>query len=182
MPGITAFIKIRSGVTCSGGVSALSPSIATSTVAPVLSIAWVRNPSVSGESSTTRMMSRRTSAGSSGSGELKQGLQPGHVLLHLEVADQPAQLGDDRGMLGAGAGNLVELRLDAADIADLPEPVQVGQFLHRQRNGTLGLRHGVGVKLPVEAECIADCGEQMIDIDRLGDEGGVVEGMCLHLF
>src|SRR3954470_8639742 len=133
MPGITASRTMRSGVTCSVKASALSPSRATRTVAPMLSIAWVRKPSVSGESSTTRMMSRRDSALSSGSGALKQSLQSGHVLLQLEIAHQSAQLGDDRGMLGAGAGDLVQLRLDAADIADLAEAMQVGEVLRRQR-------------------------------------------------
>src|SRR5689334_10367685 len=153
IPGITASMRIRSGVTCSVRVSALSPSSATRTVAPVLSIACVKKPSVSGESSTTRMMSRRGSMAPSGSGALKQALQPGHVLLQLEVPHQAAQLADDRGMLGAAARDLVQLRLDAAHIADLAQAMQVGQMLHGERRGGLrAWRRALLVIDPVEAE------------------------------
>ncbi len=58
MPGIMASSRMMSGVISSTRASAASPATATRTVAPERSIASVRKLSVSGESSTTRTMSR----------------------------------------------------------------------------------------------------------------------------
>src|SRR5882724_5233044 len=135
IPGIIASIRMRSGVICSVRLSALSPSSATSTVAPVVSIAWVRKPSVSGESSTTRTMSRGAFwvfGSMLGIGRVHHGLHACHVLLQLEIPHQDTEIVDQRRVLGAGGDHLVELDLDAAHIADLAEPVQVVEM--HQRN------------------------------------------------
>ena len=58
---MTASMSTRSGVICSTRRSALSPSVAMSTVKPAWSSVSVRKPSVSGVSSTTSTVSRRTS-------------------------------------------------------------------------------------------------------------------------
>src|ERR1700761_4014074 len=137
MPGITASSKTMSGVIWSTIRIAAAPSIATITVIPAPSSASVRSRSVSGESSTTNATSRFLASVIIA----VQGLEVCHELVEVEAVDQRAHLGDEVGMLGLIGGHPLELELDGADIAHLPE---VDQFLDVAR-----MRPRSGFRLPL---------------------------------
>src|SRR5262245_11464392 len=116
VPGMTASMRITSGVTFSTIERACSPSRATSTVMPASSMASVNMRSVFGESSTTSTRSRsflRMAAA--------HRLQCGEVALEIEGADECAQLRDKACIVGCGVLNLIEFLLDAPDVSDLAE-------------------------------------------------------------
>src|SRR5687767_1752028 len=166
IPGITASSRMRSGVTRSVRARALSPSTATSTVDPLPSIASVRKLRVSGESSTTRTMSRLCPGAGSilWRDAITQRLHGGHIALQLEIAHQRPQVGDDGAVRRIGIHDLVQLGLDAADIADVAELMQVIQVLGGNRRcGRLGgdrLRRGALLLIdPFEAERLLDGGK-----------------------
>src|SRR6201992_1858788 len=122
MPGRRQSTKKMSGVIWSTIRIAAAPSIATITVMPAPSSASVRSRSVSGESSTTKATSRFLASVIIA----VQGLQVCHELVEVEAVDQRAHLRHEVGMLGLIGGHLLELELDRADIAHLPE---IDQFL-----------------------------------------------------
>src|SRR5437016_1474979 len=121
MPGMTASSSTMSGVIWSTMRIAPAPSSATITVIPAPSSASVRSRSVSGESSTTRAMSRFLASVIIA----VQCLQGRHVLVEIEAVDQRTHLGDEIGVLGEIVADLVELDLDTLDVADLSEPDQL---------------------------------------------------------
>src|SRR3982074_1484769 len=176
MPGITASSRMMSGVIWSTMRIAAAPSIATMTVMPAPSSASVSSRSVSGESSTTRATSRFLGSVIIG----VQRLQGCHVLIEVEALDQPAHLRDELGVLGVFAADLVELDLDAADIADLPEPDQFFDMLDG------GPRPGVRMParphdfvagvLPLDFQKLADLFQQPGNVDRL-HQVAVMEGL-----
>src|ERR1700761_4338385 len=156
MPGITASSKMISGVIWSTMRMAAAPSSATITVMPAPSSESVNSRSVSGESSTTSATSRFF-----GSVIIRiQRLEGCRVLIKVEAIDQTAHLRDEVGMLGVFAADLVELDLDRPDIADLAEPDQLFDMLHRGPQARLHLpaRHDdlVAVVLPFELQELAD--------------------------
>src|SRR5690349_6314929 len=125
-PGITASMRTRSGVIWSMSRSALSPSVAINTVKPAWSSVSVRKPSVSGVSSTTRTVSRRTS-GVCGSGLLAMfahSFEHVHVALEIEIRDQRAHAGRE-GFVGGVGFHLAQLCLDAANVSDEAELVEI---------------------------------------------------------
>src|SRR5262245_25574504 len=116
VPGMTASMRITSGVTFSTMERACSPSRATRTVMPASSMASVSMRSVLGESSTTSTRSRsflRMAAA--------HRLQCGKVALEIEGAGDVAQLRGEAGIGGCGVLNLIEFLLDAPDVSDLAE-------------------------------------------------------------
>src|ERR1700761_1094550 len=135
MPGMTASSRIMSGVIWSTMRIAAAPSSATITVMPAPSSASVKSRSVSGESSTTSATSRFL-----GSVIIRvQGFEGCHVLIEVEAVDQASHLQDEIGVLGMRAADLVELHLNAPDIADLSEPDQLFHMLHRRPRTGLDL-------------------------------------------
>src|SRR5215470_11864697 len=106
---------------------AAAPSSATITVMPAPSSASVSSRSVSGESSTTSATSRFFDSVFI----RMQRLQCGHVLVEIESVDQRAHFRDEVGMFRMLAPDLVELQLDALDVADLAEPDQFFDMPHR---------------------------------------------------
>src|SRR5215510_4312715 len=116
VPGMTASMRITSGVTFSTMERACSPSRATRTVMPASSMASVSMRSVLGESSTTSTRSRsflRMAAA--------HRLQCGKVALEIEGADEGAQRCDKACIVGCGVLNLIEFLLDAPHVSDLAE-------------------------------------------------------------
>src|SRR6266481_7240243 len=167
MPGITASSRMMSGVIWSTMRIAAAPSIATITVMPAPSSASVSRRNVSGESSTTSATSRFL-----GSVVIAvQSLQGCHVLIEIEAVDQDAHLGDEVGMLRMLAADLIELDLDGPDIADLPEPDQFLDMLHRRPRARIQFpaRHHdlVGLMLPFDLEKLTDRFQKPGNIDRL---------------
>src|SRR5512139_1993038 len=135
---------------------ALAPSSATITVMPAPSSASVSSRSVSGESSTTSATSRFF-----GSVLIRiQRLQCGHILVEIEAVDQRSHLRDEVGMFGVLGAELVQLQLDAPDVADLTEPDQLLDVAHRRPRSALRppQRHGdlVRAVLPFELQKLAD--------------------------
>src|ERR1700736_5930194 len=167
MPGITASSRMMSGVISSTIRIAAAPSIATITVMPAPSSASVNKRRVSGESSTTSATSRFL-----GSMLIAvQRLQGCHVLIEVEAVDQRAHLRNEVGMLGVLATDLVELDVDCFDIADLSEPDQFLDMLHRRPRARIRLpaRHHdlIGLILPFDLEKLADGFQKSRNIDRL---------------
>src|ERR1700686_1033540 len=106
---------------------AAAPSIATMTVIPALSRASVSRRSVSGESSTTSTTSRFF-----GSVIIAvQCFQGGHVLIKVEAIDQGMHLRHEAGMLGVVRSYFVELKLDRANVSQLPKVDQFRDMLQR---------------------------------------------------
>src|SRR5262245_17335518 len=166
MPGMTASSSTMSGVIWSTMRSAPAPSSATMTVIPAPSSASVKSRSVSGESSTTSAMSRFLASVIIA----VQRLQGRHVLVEIEAVDQRTHLGDEIGMLGKIVADLVELGLDALDVAELPEPDQLLDMLHgwTRAGGGLPLRHRNLVRgiLPFQLEQLADGLQEPRNVDR----------------
>src|SRR5215475_2487225 len=167
MPGITASSRMISGVIWSTMRMAAAPSSATITVIPAPSSASVNSRSVSGESSTISATSRFL-----GSVIIRvQRLEGCHVLIEVEAIDQAAHLQDEIGMLGMRAADLVELHLNALDIADLAEPDQLFDLLHRGSRAGFHLpaRHDdlVAVVFPLELEELANGFQEPGNVDRL---------------
>src|ERR1700741_1969116 len=127
MPGMTASSRMMSGVIWSTMRIAAAPSRVTITGIPAPSSASVKSRSVSGESSTTRATSRFLASVII----TVQRLQGRHGLVEIEAVDQRTHLGEEIGMLGKIVADLVELGLDALDVAELPEPDQLLDMLDR---------------------------------------------------
>src|ERR1700742_319101 len=167
MPGITASSRMMSGVIWSTIRSAAAPSIATITVMPALSSASVRRRSVSGESSTTSATSRFLASVIIA----MQGLEGCHVLIKIEAINQRPHLRNEVGMFGVVGSYFVQLDLDRANIAQLPEPDQLLDMLPRRTRAAVRLpvRGGdlVGFILPFDLEELADQFQELWDIDRL---------------
>src|SRR5271163_3044566 len=117
MPGIMASSRTMSGVICSTMRNAAAPSIATMTVIPAPSSASVRRRNVSGESSTTSAMSRFLDS------EIMalQRLQGCHVPTQIEAIDHGTHFRNEVPVFWIVGPDLIELDLDCADIANLPE-------------------------------------------------------------
>src|SRR3984957_18516121 len=122
VPGITASIRITSGVTFSTIASASSPSRATSTVMPASSIASVSTPSVPGESSTTSTMLLHSFLRMA----VTDRLQGRDIALEVERLHEAAQLCDEPGTAGRGFDDGVELLVNPPHVADLAEADQLG--------------------------------------------------------
>src|SRR6202012_2310952 len=167
MPGMTASSRMMSGVIWSTIRIAAAPSIATITVMPAPSSASVRSRSVSGESSTTKATSRFLASVIIA----VQGLQGCHVLIEVEAVDQRAHLRHEVGMLGLRGGHLLQLELQRADIAHLPEVDQFLDIAPRGPRSRLRLpvrqRGLAGFVLPFDLEQLANLFEQPWNIDRL---------------
>src|SRR5579883_837839 len=167
MPGITASSRTMSGVIWSMMRMAEAPSSATITVIPAASSASVSNRKVSGESSMTSATSRFFGSVIIG----VQRFQGCHVLVEVEAVDENTHLGDELGMLGEFAADLVKLDLDAPDIADLPK---ADQLFHRFQWRPYAavrlparqddLAGGIG---PFDLQELADGLQQPRDVDRL---------------
>src|SRR3981189_917000 len=114
IPGITASIRITSGVMRSISESACSPSSATRTVMPAPSMASVSIRNVLGESSTTRMILR----GSCLAMADPERLEDGHVTFEIEAICEYSHVSDEipvRRGVGVDRGQLV---LDSPHVAD----------------------------------------------------------------
>src|SRR5438552_6910625 len=167
MPGMTASSRMMSGVIWSTMRMAAAPSSATMTVIPAPSSASVSSRSVSGESSTTSATSRFF-----GSVFIRmQCLQCGHVLVEVEAVDQRSHLRDEVGVLRILAADLVQLQLDALDVADLTEPDQRLDVPHGRPRTAFRLPQWhddlVGAVLPFDLEKLSDSFQQPRDVDRL---------------
>src|SRR5579883_129934 len=167
VPGITASIRITSGVTFSTIASASSPSRATSTVMPASSIASVRTPSVPGESSTTSTMLMHSFLGMA----VPYSLQGRDIPLEVECLHVAAQLGDKTGAAGRRLDDGVELLVKAAHVADLAEADQLDDVGSRRNSawcaalgGELRLRLLV---YPLDVEERVDLLEQLAQVDGL---------------
>src|SRR5579862_2434340 len=176
MPGITASSRTMSGVICSTMRKAAAPSIATITVIPAPSSASVKRRSVSGESSTTSAISRFLESAIMA----LQRLQGCHVPIQIEAIDQRAHFRHEVAVLGMIGSDLVELDLDRANIAKLPQGNElvdmVGRWLQAAaRVPRRGGRLLVGI-LPFDLEKPADQFQQSRNIDRL-HQVAVVEGL-----
>src|ERR1700730_3698300 len=117
MLGITASIRMTSGVILATMASAWAPSRATSTVIPASSSASVSMRSVSGESSTTNTMS----LASLGRMMVTLRLQHGQEPAQIERIHDDAQILHERPVLRRIGFDLGELGVDSADVADLTE-------------------------------------------------------------
>src|SRR5260370_11570779 len=136
MLGMTASIRMTSGVILPTIARACAPSSATSTVIPASSSASVSMRRVSGESSTTSTISPASL------GRIRPPLR-------VEDSQQPAQIeriGDGTqfrhrgGAFRGGRLDLVERCADTAEVADLAEPDQRvdgvrGEALHEAFGG-----------------------------------------------
>src|SRR3954469_17612350 len=176
MPGITASSSTMSGVIWSTMRIAAAPSSATITVIPALSSASVSSRSVSGESSTTSATSRFFDSVLI----RMQRLQCGHVLVEIEAVDQRPHFRDEVGMFRMLAADLVQLQLDALDVADLTEPDQRLDVPYRRPRATLRLpqRHSELVRaiLPFKLKELTDCFQEARNVDWL-HQIAVVEGL-----
>src|ERR1700722_1408636 len=147
--------------------SAAAPSIATMTVIPAPSSASVRRRSVSGESSTTRAMSRFLDSAIMA----VQCLQGCYVPIEIEAIDQGAHFEHEITVFGMIGADFIELDLDGPDIAELPEIDQLFDVPRRRpRPATrLPLRRGglLVVILPFDLEELTDQFQQPGNIDRL---------------
>src|SRR5690606_37466818 len=131
------------GVIRSTSVNARAPEVATSTVAPERSSASVRKLSVSGESSTTRTMSRLCAVSVMRAHFLQRRL----VAVEVESPQMAAERRHE-GLVVRLDRKRVQFRLDAADIADLAEvekfPHMIGARAHqRGRRLDLGRRRSL---------------------------------------
>src|ERR1700683_2147562 len=95
--------------------NAAAPSIATMTVIPAPSSASVRRRNVSGESSTTREISRFLDSAIMAVKRL-QGCQ---VSIEIEAIDQGTHFRHEIAVLGMISANFIELDLDCTNIAKL---------------------------------------------------------------
>src|ERR1700733_5189522 len=134
MLGITASMRMTSGVILATIASACLPSSATRTVMPASSSASVSMRSVSGESSTTSTMSPPSLGRMTAPLRLEDGKKPAEI----ERMDDLAQVGDDGGMLGRVFLDVVESGADAANMADFTEPEERIEVVRRQ--GIVGCR------------------------------------------
>src|SRR3984957_12861653 len=140
MLGITASIRMTSGVILATMASAWAPSRATSTVIPASSSASVSMRSVSGESSTTNTMS----LASLGRMMVTLRLQHGQEPAQIERIDDDAQVlheGAVRGRIGLDLGQLVVDRADMADLAQMDERIDIARRRPRASQGR-GRRRG----------------------------------------
>src|SRR5947208_3900076 len=97
------------------------------TVMTAPSIASVSSRRVSGESSTMRATSRFLVSVIIA----VQCFQGRHVLIEIEAVDQDAHLRHEVGMFRVIVTDLVQLDLDRADVAELPEANQFLDIFHR---------------------------------------------------
>src|SRR5262245_37860056 len=167
-PGITASMRMTSGVTFSTMERACSPSRATRTVMPASSMASVSKRSVSGESSTTSTRSRsflRMVAAC--------GLQCGEVALEIECVDEDAHLRNEAGVFGCRVLKLIQLLLDAPDVPDLAEADELADVIARRQPWLRGCgrgnegRHVLRVVDPFNVQEHVDRLEQLPQVDRL---------------
>ena len=100
-----------------------------------------------------------------------QCFQGRHVLIEIEAVDQRAHLRHEIGVLGVIAPDLVQLDLNRADVAELPEADQFLDIPHRRPRSRLRFpaRQGLllGLVLPFDLEHLPDRLHQPGDIDRL---------------
>src|ERR1700722_461801 len=165
VPGITASIRMTSGVTFSTIASASSPSRATSTLMPASSIASVRTPSVPGESSTTSTMFLHSFLGMA----VTYRLQGRDVALEIERLHEAAHLRDEPGASRRGFHDGVELFVNPPHVADLAETDQLGDVGGGRNDAGRG-RGGLGLRLlvdPLDVEERVDLLEQLAQVDRL---------------
>src|SRR5262245_33719892 len=168
VPGMTASMRITSGVTLSTMERACSPSRATSTVMPASSMASVSIRNVSGESSTTSTRSLsflRMVAASD--------LQCGEIALEIECVDEDAHLRNEAEVFGCSMLKVIQLLLDAPDVPDLAEANQLADVIARRQSrlgccgqggrGRLVLR----VVDPFNVQQHMDRLEQLTQVDRL---------------
>src|SRR6266545_1678298 len=167
VPGMTASMRITSGVTFPTMERACSPSRATRTVMPASSMASVSMRSVSGESSTTSTRSlsflRMVAA---------SGLQCGEVTLEIECVDENADLRDEAGIFGCSVLKVIQLLLDASDVSDLAEADQLDDVVARRQSWLGYCGRGVGDHVPrvidpFNVQKHVDRLEQLPQVDRL---------------
>src|SRR5207247_2936577 len=137
------------------------------TVIPAPSSASVSSRRVSGESSTMRATSRFLVSVIIA----VQCFQGRHILIEIEAVDQGTHLRHEVGMLWVVVADLVELDLDRADVAELPEAAQFLDIFHRWPRSRLRfparLGYLLGLVLPFDLEQLPDRLLQLGDIDRL---------------
>src|SRR5271155_217518 len=126
MLGITASIRMTSGVILVTIASAWAPSRATSTVMPASSSASVSIRSVSGESSTTNTISAASLGRMVVTARLQDGQEPAQI---ERIDDDPQVLheGAVPGGSGLDLGQLVVDRADMADLGQLDESIDLGE-------------------------------------------------------
>src|SRR5882757_6063407 len=126
VPGINASMRMTSGTTRSMMDSACSPSRATSTVMPASSIASVSMRNVSGESSTTRTMSRDSFLRMAAAGPaIAYRLERGGVAFEIECIHDAAHLCHEAVAGGRAGFDLGELFEDLSHVPDLAEADQL---------------------------------------------------------
>src|SRR5436190_8070885 len=166
-PGMTASSSTMSGVIWSTIRIAAAPSSATMTVMPAPSSASVSSRRVSGESSTMRATSRFLVSVIIA----VQCFQGRHVLIEIEAVDQGTHLRHEVGMFRIIVADLVQLDLDRADVAELPEADQLLDIFHRRPRSSLRLParlgYWLGLVLPFDLEQLPDRLHQLGDIYRL---------------
>src|SRR6185369_5432775 len=168
VPGMTASMRITSGVTFSTMERACSLSRATRTVMPASSMASVSRRSVSGESSTTSTRSlsflRMVAA---------SGLQCGEIALEIECVDEDADLRNEAGIFGCSVLKLIQLLLDAPDVPNLAESDQLADVIAGWQSrlgyygGGDGGRYVLCVVDPFNVQQHVDRLEQLPQVDRL---------------
>src|SRR5450631_2877768 len=156
MLGISASIRMTSGVILATIASAWAPSRATSTVIPESSSASVSMRSVSGESSTTNTMS----LASLGRMMATLRLQHGQELAQFERIDDDAQVLHERPVLRGIGFDLGQLGIDPADMADLAELDE--RFDLAERRAVAGLRRDDGWRW----RCVGGRAGRPLDVEQ----------------
>ena len=134
MLGITASIRMTSGVIFVTIASAWEPSSATSTVMPASSSASVSMRRVSGELSTTNTISLASLARMTATFRLQNRQEAAQI----EGFDDHPQVLDERRVLRSAALDLGELGVDTADMTDLSEPDQRFDVAERRTFADVG--------------------------------------------
>src|ERR1700678_2681729 len=152
MLGITASMRMMSGVILATIASACAPSSATRTVIPASSRASVSMRSVSGESSTTSTISPVSLGRMHPPLRLEDGEKPAQV----ECVDDPSQLRHGCGVVRGNGLDLVQRCADAAKMADLAELDQGIDGVKREAFDRCGRRWGrrgdFGPRCPFDIE------------------------------
>src|SRR5277367_1747011 len=166
VPGITASIRMTSGVIFSTIESASAPPRATSTVMPASSMASVKTPSVSGESSTTSTMFRFSFLGMT----VAYRFQGRHIALEIEGRHEGAHLCDEVRAFRHLARDGVQLFMNFPDMPDLAKPDQLVKVRSERRGGGRGRRGRGGRRSvlidPLDIEQRMNFLKQLAQVDR----------------
>src|SRR5580700_5248317 len=171
MPGISASMRMTSGMTFSTMESACSPSRATRTVMPAASIASVSKRRVSGESSTTSTMLRVVSFLRMAFTNLAvtDPHQRGRIALEVERIHDRAHAANEGGIFRRAAFDLAQPLLDAPDMPDLAQADQLvdGVAGRRRAFRRRRLRNRLRLVGPFDIEQGVDFLQQLAQVDRL---------------